>query len=267
LYQAFEHVRKLGGNVLYCDTDSMIIDKCLETSGKWELFCKNFCPYMGDFTNEFDFLEPKECTIVAPKFYGFKDKFIKCKGFYKSFMWHKKSTKISKKGNLKILFTEPVYKPTIKTDLFTLTYEDLQLMNQGAIVKTTVWRFDAKSRQLFDGMEMKKDTVEITLKKVVSKGREENGIVQPIFISNQKGFAMGNVCPIKPTENERITEHLAPELEDTPKTKRKRNNITEKLKKQKQTTNELRRLVDDQINKIDKLTDLVSQLINESKKK
>jgi hypothetical protein len=177
LYEGLVLGRKNGHKTLYCDTDSMITTRPIHLDiHDWDILHKNNPAYMGDWCPEFPDLRPREATVVAPKVYGFEGEFVKCKGFYKRFRWLEKSVDTEKKRiNLKHPITQKVGE--------NIEYKDLQMMNEGYEIVSQIWRFDSKTRQMFDKLKIKKEYLDIVIRRVIQKGQLDNeGIVQPLRI-------------------------------------------------------------------------------------
>jgi len=163
---------KLGGNVLYCDTDSIICDKKIE----WSCLQKEIMgkgTELGQWKNELGTnVSAKSLVLVAPKIYAFEDRqpLLKMKGFYKRLHFEKKVYDEEKKI---ISFINP--RSNKFKDEKKVEFKDLILICKGWTLKQKVFRTIGKTRSyLKNDMKIVHEELEIDFKADYKKG-----IVQP----------------------------------------------------------------------------------------
>jgi hypothetical protein len=180
LYKIIASVIERGGEVYYCDTDSLITNLWLEKIPYFkEKYMKNNGKNLGGLKNEFGPNQSANGLVtIAPKIYGFPNKGSKLKGFYKNKIY-KRRVSLKKKT---VFFSNPRNKD--QQEKFPnhrgKGYDDLLLMAQGYKLQLTTWRFLTRTRACFDTFTIKKEPCRITFSNKYIKGRvEEDGKVIP----------------------------------------------------------------------------------------
>ena len=182
LAEIMKDITTQGGEIYYCDTDSVITNFRIEGSSLESKWMQEEGKALGQLKNELGYgKSSEEVTIIAPKIYGFKDwGKPKLKGFYKKY-WYKR-----KEFQDTISFFDPVMEEFKTEEHVQLCYDDLLGLEKGKTIDLVTWRFRTKMRAYFDDFTIGKESVHIQFKKGYQKGVVlKDGKIRPwVFTEN-----------------------------------------------------------------------------------
>jgi hypothetical protein len=201
LWKIMADITEKGGNIFYCDTDSVITDLKIEGTDLEKKYMKNKGRDLGELKNEFGYENyATDLITIGPKIYGFLGdkvpesmKIPKLKGFYKKF-WYLRDSRIdikNKKAKPQIIYSTPRSKENLSEEekkIFrTLGFDDLEVMLRGGKIFLTTWRFKTKTRAFFNDFEVRKETAHITFEMNYIKGKVSNdGTMTPWILTSEK---------------------------------------------------------------------------------